>query len=338
MKSTFIVFTLLGLFSGSILAQQSANSSESLDRTTKEFVLDSIRVDGEVESPISVSLRQLPLRSVTVRELGVDSAGNQRFKGAFSYSGYSLYDILSPINVTKKNQKEFSSPVDLYFLVANGKGEQAVFSWGEIFYSRDNFRILISKSVTSINPAKLKTHWSLPEAPRLICAGDLSNVRYVDNPTKVIVRSYSGTFPPGSKENIYSATVAVVSDKGTTTLDGIDPSIYPRKFTLAGYGHGMGYKGVSTIEGYPLKEVFRLEPGRDNLRNAIAVVSAKDGYRTVFSVSEIWDRNNMDDLLLVDRKDSKTDGRYTLFVPSDFFLDRNVKAVDRIQIVNVRSD
>jgi hypothetical protein len=340
MKSILYALTLISSFSIFVFSQQSGNPNENSDQTAREFVLDSIRVDGEVESPLSVSLRQLPLRSVSIKELELDSTGRQKFKGAFSYSGYSLYDILSSVTVAKKNQKEFAPYVDLYVIVANEKGEQAVFSWGEIFYASDNFRFLISKSVRSINPSKLKARWTLPSTPRLICAGDLSNIRFIDNPSKIAVRSYGGIVPTGSKETMYSPTVALVSDKETSTLEETATSIQPRKFTFVGYGHGMGYKGVSTIEGYPLKEVLegKLVRRNEDMRTAVVVVSSKDGYRSVFSASEIWNRNNSEDILLIDRKGSQSDGRYTLFVPSDFFVDRNVRAVERIQIVNARSD
>lgn len=44
----------------------------------------------------------------------------------------------------------------------------------------------------------------------------------------------------------------------------------------------------------------------------------------------------MEEILLIDRRESQTDGRYTLFVPSDFYVDRNVKAVEKIEIVDVK--
>ena len=336
MKPILISLILVGLAFNGTLARQTDNATTNKGPTSKEFVPGSIRVEGEVESPLTVGLQQLPLRSFSVREVEFDSGGKPRFKGAYAYTGYSLYDILSPVKIDKKNKKEFTPLLDVYFVVSNDKAEKAVFSWGEIFYSRNNFRVLISKSVKSINPSKLKTQWPLPGVPRLICADDLYNARSIDNPSKITVKSFGGTVPVGPKEDMYSATVTVVSEQGTTTIDQIEPSIHPRGFTYSGYGHGMGNKGVSTIEGYPLREVFPMKAPNNILRGGLAVVSAKDGYRSVFSVSEIWNRNDMNDILLVDRKDSKSDGRYTLFIPSDFFVDRDVKAVNKIEIVNAR--
>jgi hypothetical protein len=73
-----------------------------------------------------------------------------------------------------------------------------------------------------------------------------------------------------------------------------------------------------------------------DLREAVVVISAKDGYRSVFSVSEILNRSDNKDFLLIDQKDSSRDGRYTLFAPDDFFVDRNVKAVEKIEIARVK--
>jgi hypothetical protein len=37
--------------------------------------------------------------------------------------------------------------------------------------------------------------------------------------------------------------------------------------------------------------------------------------------------------LRIDQKESKKDGRHTLFATPDFFVDRNVKAMEKIEIV-----
>jgi len=336
MKSILAALLFVGLVSSHTPARQSEIAKNDQVQTSKEFAPGSIRVEGEVESPLTVDLKQLPIRSVSVREVEIDPEGKTRFAGAYSYSGYSLCDILSQVKIDKKNKKEFKPLLDVYFVVSNDKGDYAVFSWGEVFYSRDPYRTLVSRTVSSINPSKLKTQWKLPEVPRLISADDLTNSRYVDNPSTITVRSFAGAISSGSKDDIYSPSITVTSEKSTTTFEQIDPSIHSRKFTYSGYGHGMGNKGVSTIEGYPLREVSPMEAGAKSLRTGIAVVSARDGYRVVFSVSELWGRNDMNDALLVDRKDTKSDGRYLLFVPSDFFVDRDVKAVNRIEIVDVR--
>jgi hypothetical protein len=69
------------------------------------------------------------------------------------------------------------------------------------------------------------------------------------------------------------------------------------------------------------------------MQDTIAVVSAKDGYHVVLSASEILNRNDNQDFILVDRKGSPEDGRYLLFEPGDFFADRDVRSVEKIELM-----
>jgi hypothetical protein len=69
------------------------------------------------------------------------------------------------------------------------------------------------------------------------------------------------------------------------------------------------------------------------MRDTIAVVSAKDGYRVVLSASEILNRNDNQGFIMIDRKGSAEDGRYLLLEPGDFFADRDVRSVEKIELV-----
>ena len=133
------------------------------------------------------------LRTIPVKELGLEN-DKQLFKGAFFVSGYSLYDILNSKKAKKAAGNTFSPLIDMYVIVENDRGEKAVFSWGEIYFTKESSNVLISKSIQAINPAKTKRKWPLPEEPRLVCGNDLLNVRFISNPTKITVRSYAGEF------------------------------------------------------------------------------------------------------------------------------------------------
>jgi hypothetical protein len=58
----------------------------------------------------------------------------------------------------------------------------------------------------------------------------------------------------------------------------------------------------------------------------------KDGYRSVFSYSEIVNRNDQSEILLVPCKEEKDGGKFRIFPSCDFFSDRAVKAVSEIHI------
>jgi hypothetical protein len=70
------------------------------------------------------------------------------------------------------------------------------------------------------------------------------------------------------------------------------------------------------------------------LGKLIAVASAKDGYRSVMSLSEIMNRSDNQDMLLIDKKDIAGEGRYLLYPAGDYFADRDVRAVEKIELID----
>lgn len=327
-----------------ILSTMSWTSAQDLDQSTnslfdvsavKTYNPKSILVQGEVQAPDTVDLSTLPLRSIPIKELGFEN-GKQVFKGAYFVGGYALYDILKHAKIKKVPENTFKPPVDMYVVVENDKGEKAVFSWGEIYY-RNSFDILVTRSVQAINPARSKTTWPLPDEPRLVCGGDLLDVRFISNPTKITVKSYYESGTAEKPKDVYSPEFKILTKAGSADIRDLGPSIEKRKYESVIYGHGMGFKEVFNATGYLLKDVVsahaKLAPER--VKNTVAVVSAKDGYRVVFSASEIMNRNDNHDYLLNDLKDSPTGGRYTLVVTPDYFADRDVRSVEKIVLVDI---
>ncbi len=330
--SSILVFTILN--HSHARTEYLTNVSDSTG--TRVFDIPSIRIAGEVEDTVLVDLSHLPLRSVRIKEVMLDDSGHQQFKGAFLCTGYSLYDILSTVKVKKLSQREFSPSTDLYVIVENDHGHRTVFSWGEIFYAKDNYGQLISKSVTPINPSKLKATWPLPEQSRLVCTHDLSNCRFLSTPSRIVVRSFAGSFQKEKPKDIYSPEISVINGAQSFCIREVASNVETRTYNSVGYGHGMGYKGVQNVTGNLLKiALVGLKKNANDSRNSILVVSAKDGYRAVFSLSEIFNRNDNQDFLLVDQKDSKNDGRFSIFVAPDFFVDRNVKAIEKIELAKI---
>jgi hypothetical protein len=96
----------------------------------------------------------------------------------------------------------------------------------------------------------------------------------------------------------------------------------------------MGFKGNESVTGYLLKDALEanFKPTPEMLREWIAVGSAKDGYRVVLSLSEIMNRGDNQDFLLLDKKDSPQSGRYLLYPTGDFFADRDVRAIEKLEL------
>jgi hypothetical protein len=330
----FLVLFLISIAAQAQTQKKLTNSLFDVDES-KLLAPKSILVQGEVQNPGPVDFSSLPIRSIAIKEMGIEK-GIRVFKGAFFVNGYSLYDILNSKSYKKAPENTFSPPVDLYVVVENDKGEKAVFSWGEIYY-RNSFDILIAKTIQPINPVRAKASYILPEAPRLISARDLLDVRFISNPSKITVRSYHGAMPKEKPENIYSPELKIVTKTGAFTIGDIGPSIEKRAYTDVAYGHGMGFKGNENVSGYLLKDIISAQfaPTPEMLREWIAVGSAKDGYRVVLSLSEIMNRSDNEESLLIDKKDSAGNGRYMLYPSGDFFADRDVRAIERLELLGL---
>ena len=336
MKKLFLIFLFVSL---PLFAQElKENTSSFFDESdVKEFTLKNILVTGEVEQPGMVDLSSLPIRNVPVKEFALQN-GKDKLIGSYYYSGYSLFDILNFKKVKKANAEGFKPAVDLYVIVENDKGEKAVFSWGEIYYTKDNFQFLLSKSVNAINPSKLKLKWPLPAEPRIICARDAYNYRFIANPTKITVLSFAGNFSNIKTNDIFSPDIKISFGSKSAKITEIKPAIEKRTYLNIGYGHGMGYKGVKNVDGYLLKDILKeaLHFSNEEIANSIVCVSAKDSYRATYSLSEIINRSDNEDFLLSDNKDSKENGRFSLYAAPDFFVDRNIRSVEKIEIVTVK--
>lgn len=335
MKRVLLALLLLAL---PIFAQDKNESSPSYfdDSEAKEFSLKAISVEGEVENSGAVDLSLLPLHSFPFKDV-VYGGEKNKFNGSYYVSGYSLFDIINLKKVKKANEAEFKPAVDLYVIVENDNGDKAVFSWGELFYSRDNFKVIISKSIHGINPSKMKMKWPLPETYSIVCGNDAFNFRNISVPTKITVKSFAGEYSKERVKETYTSEIKVVCEEQNVLLK--DLSGYEkRKFRNLGYGHGMGWKGINDVEGFLLKNILFKNVKLDvyNSGKTILCVSAKDGYRATYSLSEIINRVDMNDFLLAEKNDSKEDGKYNLFATPDFFVDRNVRSVEKIEMLIVK--
>lgn len=294
-----------------------------------------IQVEGEVAEVQKVALEGLPLRSVIVKETRLHQ-GQDDFVGAYRYKGYSLYDLLNHVDLDKSNKEEFSPIIDLYVTLSNEKGDTTVLSWGEIYYPNHRHQILIATRVTPIVPSKTGEQWPLPEKAKLVVAKDLITERNIEEPTQITVHSLQADFPVNRDiEKMYAPAVDIYhSGEKITTLreprENRQVLNYPHTF----YGRGRGIHGVTRFEGYLLKDLL---PAKDSMnrhyiRKGLYTIAAPDGYRAAFTYSEIMNRNDQSEALLIDRGEGTENGRWRLFMAADFFSDRAIKSVSQIHL------
>ncbi|MBN1127827.1 MAG: hypothetical protein JXA71_02500 [Chitinispirillaceae bacterium] len=310
------------------------------EKTHDLIVRDTLSVGGEIANPGPVDVRNLPLRQVIVKEAVLEKNGTA-FIGAYRYEGYALYDILNHCIVKKKNEKEFRGCIDLYVTIENKKGEKTVFSWGEIYYPVHRYAIIIATKVMRIVPSKTKEKWPLPTESKVVAACDLLTERNISNPTKITVhsfpRSYKGT--KGLQPLIADSIVFVMdSTKKGFALRALPDSLQRLDYHTVFYGRGRGIHGISAFRGVPLKDVISgfLPQSARAIRSVLFCFGAPDGYRCTFTYSEIVNRNDQAETLLMQLKKGADGGRFKLFPAADFFSDRAIKAVSEVYGMTVK--
>ena len=314
---------------------------DSTDRTNNfydnelvyDLVVSPLRVEGEVANPGAVDFAGLPLHSVIVKETLLSEEGDS-FVGAYRYDGYSLFDILNERILRKANAEEFNPIIDLYVEVENEAGEKACLSWGEIYYPNHLHEILIATRVMRIVPSKTKDLWTLPERSKLVVGTDLITERNISSPVRISVYSYPRSFETvkGLKP-LYSPDLKIyVDDVTVATLDENPSDLKVMDYQTIFYGRGRGIHSTQPFSGVMLKEILgRHVPfTRESLMNGIFLVVAKDGYRSVFTFSEVMNRNDQSEVLLICHPEVTDNGIFRLFPAGDFFSDRAVKGITDI--------
>ncbi len=295
-------------------------------------------VEGEIANPGKVDFADLPVHSVIVKETLLDSTGSDRFVGAYRYDGYSLFDILDKKILNKANITEFKPIIDLYVEIENASGEKVVFSWGEIYYPTNLHKILIVNGVARIVPSKTKELWPLPQQSKIVAAGDLVTERNISLPVKITVKSYKHSFTViQGMLSMYSPTIDIFSsDKKTGQIEKLPEKLNNVIFNTIFYGRGKGIHSTTPFEGIMLKDLLlKYYPvTKENLMSGILCISGKDGYRSAVSYSELFNRNDQQEFMLIKTKEKEDDGLFRIFAASDFFSDRAIKAVSEIHLSN----
>jgi len=295
-----------------------------------------ILVTGEIEKDLTVDLSRLPKHSITVKETTLTD-GKVGFTGAYRYDGYSVYDILDKVVLKKKNEAEFQPIIDLYVEITNDRGETAVFSWGEIYYPVNIHRLMIATSVARIVPSKAKDLWPLPVETKIIAGNDLVTSRNISNPVKITIKSLDSKYAinKGMSPMFSEKMRLCVNGKQRAVLsqlpEGMDSETYHTVF----YGRGMGIHGTTPFTGAMLHELLKdyyvMNPA--SLQKGIVVIAGLDGYHAAFTLSEIVNRNDQEEVLIIDRDNYEGAGRFSIFPACDFFSDRAIKAVMEINLL-----
>jgi hypothetical protein len=349
---SFLLIVLLSLMSctgnpGQVNGDSSKTAIQVIDTSdmTNNFYdntetiplqVSELRIEGEIANPGPVDFSKLDTHSVIVKETLLDGTGGDKFVGAYRYDGYSLFDILNNSVLKKANSAEFNPIIDLYVEVENSSGEKVVFSWGEIYYPYNLHKVLIASSVSRIVPSKTKDLWPLPESSRIVAGCDLVTERNISNPVKITVKSYPKSFPVvKGLSPMYSPEFAVFTGEGKT--EEIITSAIPETITYNTifYGRGKGIHSTSPFTGIPLKDVISkyYPASKQRFQKGMFCLAAKDGYRCAVSYSELFNRNDQQEFLLIKTEPDEDGGLFRVFAAADFFSDRAIKSLTEIYLI-----
>ncbi len=307
------------------------DNTEMFPLPVKELI-----IEGEIANPGKVDFSELSVHTVIVKETLLDSAGGDRFVGAYKYDGYSLFDILDKRILKKANSAEFNSIIDLYIEIENKRGEKVVFSWGEIYYPNYLHKIIIASSVSRIVPSKTKELWPLPGESKIVAASDLVTERNISLPVKITVKSLTRSFAVVKDLTpMYSSQIKIFSSSiQVGEIDKMPVSINNETYNTIFYGRGKGIHSTTPFTGALLKDILlRYYPiTKENLQSGIMCIVGKDGYRCAVSYSELFNRNDQQEFLLVRSEPNEDGGLYRVFAACDFFSDRAIKSVSEIHL------
>lgn len=299
---------------------------------------NTLEVLGEVEETGVVDLTQFYKREVVLREAKLLDNGEYEFAGAYRYIGYSLFDLLHPFNHQKKNKEEFPPAIDLYVVVENDRGETVSLSWGEIFYTINPHQILVATESAPLEPHKVEVEYPVEKQWKLVIASDLYSNRQLINPVKITVKSFDkkGYAIDRDLEPLYSPELVIsLADTFFIRLNELSAADRELEYHTIFYGMGMGHHPNPVWHGVSLHKVLSKHLGSYPVswyRNGLVCFAGLDGYRTIYSFSELFNRADFSVPMLQITDELEDGGRYRIFNPTDFYADRSVKSLAEMYI------
>lgn len=332
-----------------------------------------LTVKGAVKTETGLSHRDISKLKSSIKRVKMYNDAKE-YAGSCEMEGVNLCDILALSNVSKKSGDGFDRELDMYVVVRGGSGRSAVFSYGEIFLNGEPGSVFLTKSARNIFPHKhedlkpfgfdihkwieapasnnvdLKNCASchngkdqkpvyFPKGYCLYASFDRSCARFIEDVRAIEVCQIADRKIAAEKdrENMWCESPAFnASDRATSEISAAFLAGFPKaSCTENTVGMGKGFHGKITFEGFDMAPVLKSKCGADiDIAKSYVVVTAADGYRSLFSAAEIFDHAAGPNLLLIDRQDGKDlqkgDGRFRAFIKSDFFIDRSVRSVREV--------
>ena len=336
------ILALLPAFQPSLAADHPAGSKGVMSIT------------GEVKRPLKLSTDDLArFQSVELQLNEVSRDG--KFHGIYLHKAVPLRTLLDMAEIVKQDQP-FEKPIDLAIRVTNASGKQVVLSWGEVYYSNAT-EVTIGYAASPVKPMmtedrcqkchgpeiyrKSLIEYDRPAGmPKLLLSGDFYTDRCLENVTRIEVIDLYPKLKVDRKAQLESdeilVTGAVAKELKLSDLKDY-PSMEMMKKVV---GVHMGYHGLHRYKGISLAKVLEAAGAGNELTKAV-MISAPDGYRALFSFGELFQSFKGRRIMIAESVDGKPlegqrGGKYRIIVPEELVDDRDVLAVERIEVVDLK--
>lgn len=326
------------------------SSRNSLFHNTPGIQLETgeLKIEGEIQHPGKIDFNKFYHREVFVKETMINNKNEPEFIGAYRYSGYSLFDLLNEYVPAKKNAAIFRPEIDLYIKVENDHGDYVVFSWSEIFHTINPHQIIIATEVAQIKPHKKEINYPVGKTWKIVAANDLYAFRNLENPVKITVCSFDKKVYTINRDlhTLYSPELKVIKESNSPANPVIEFTIHQplsseriANYSSTFYGMGMGYHPVPGFSGFLLQDILKdslnLVTGT-SISKGLACFVSIDGYRAIFSNSELFNRVDQCQPMLSIVENPNDGGYFRIFLPTDFYADRSVKGLSEIYFFEVK--
>jgi hypothetical protein len=117
-------------------------------------------------------------------------------------------------------------------------------------------------------------------------------------------------------------------------IDMIPGHVLNERYEAIFYGRGRGIHSTTPFNGPLVKEILEkyFPVSSMNMQTGILCFAGLDGYRCAVSFSELFNRNDQQEFLLVKMEKDSDGGEFRMFAACDFFSDRAVKSLSEIHL------
>ncbi|MCU0846189.1 MAG: hypothetical protein MUC76_14865 [Spirochaetes bacterium] len=271
-------------------------------------------------------------------------APDGKFMGTYRYSGIPVLHILEGVAPKKAENAAFDRPLDMIVTFENADGERVHFSYGELTMTDDSEPVMLAFDRREVLPSEPKkdepytwnAHRENLKGLRLVCPAEPDTARYMDDVKRVLLREAevdNSLLPVMRKGAKCVSTGLSVVEKGKqrpVMLDGVKRAVSDGWVRT---GHGKGYKGISSAEGYNLASLLAKNFPGCGPKNFFLFVAC-DGYRSVLSGTEIFKTADGRGMMLIEKMDGKKPAAGPMLGPvNDYFVDRDVWGLSHIMLI-----